>query len=223
MDIILIKSILSVLKIFYSLFIVVFNFLKIPIIIFLVLKLYKNQLRGRFGEKSLYILLRKNLNKDDYKIINNVYIKTKSGSAQIDHIIVSRKGIFVIETKTYRGSIYGSKFAKTWTQYIKGNKYPFKNPLHQNYGHIKVLESLNPAFKHIDFQSIIAFSGECILKVSVPNAMHFSKVANYIKKYDEIIFSQYEFEKIYEIIKNKNIKSIKKRKSYINELKAKHG
>ncbi|HEY4543161.1 MAG TPA: hypothetical protein VIG40_00820, partial [Tissierellaceae bacterium] len=65
MDIILIKSILQILKIFYSLIIVVFDFLKIPIIIFLILKLYKNQLRGRFGEKSLYILLRKNLNKDE--------------------------------------------------------------------------------------------------------------------------------------------------------------
>lgn len=71
----------------------------------------------------------------------------------------------------------------------------FYKSITSNYGHIKVLKTLNPAFKHIYFQSIIAFSGECDLKVSVANFMLFSKVANYIKEYDETIFSQHEFEK----------------------------
>lgn len=64
-------------------------------------------------------------------------VKTSDNKThQINHIIVSKYGIFVIETKQY---IKGNNFDKSWL--IKnGNKnFYVNNPLHQNYGHVKSL------------------------------------------------------------------------------------
>lgn len=95
--------------------------------------------KGFFGEISIRILL-KFLNKDKYLIINDVLIPTNNGTtAQIDHIVVSIYGIFVIETKNYNGWIFGSENSKNWTQVIYKTKNHFYNPIMQNKGHIKAL------------------------------------------------------------------------------------
>lgn len=62
-------------------------------------------------------------------------------TTQIDHIVVSIHGIFVIETKNYKGWIYGNSNNEYWTQNIYGNKYSLYNPLLQNKNHIKSLLS----------------------------------------------------------------------------------
>ncbi|WP_339385147.1 nuclease-related domain-containing protein, partial [Vibrio paracholerae] len=41
---------------------------------------------------------------------------TEDGTTQIDHIVVSKFGVFVIETKYMKGWIFGSKDQKQWTQ-----------------------------------------------------------------------------------------------------------
>ena len=39
----------------------------------------------------------------DYHLLNHVTLRLREGTTQIDHVLVSRFGIFVIETKDYRG------------------------------------------------------------------------------------------------------------------------
>lgn len=43
------------------------------------------------------------LDSNEYKVINNLTINTDRGTSPIDHVIVSKHGIFVIETKNYIG------------------------------------------------------------------------------------------------------------------------
>ena len=45
---------------------------------------------------------------DEYHVMDDVMLKTTNGTTQIDHIVVSKYGIFAIETKNYRGEIYGN-------------------------------------------------------------------------------------------------------------------
>ncbi|WP_350617509.1 nuclease-related domain-containing protein, partial [Pseudomonas sp. HY7a-MNA-CIBAN-0227] len=75
---------------------------------------------------------------------NNVTLPLPNGgSTQIDHVIVSIYGIFVIETKNYKGWIFGNEKQRQWTQaFPNGRKYKFQNPLRQNYLHIKTLADL---------------------------------------------------------------------------------
>ena len=68
------------------------------------LALNRAKIIGFIGEKKLSSMLLF-LNKDEYRIFNNLYIETSRGTSQIDHVVVSRFGIFVIETKSDKGSI----------------------------------------------------------------------------------------------------------------------
>ena len=67
--------------------------------------------KGKVGEKVVAGKL-DHLPKDQYKVLNNVTIPTPKGSSQIDHLVVSIYGIFVIETKNYNGWIYGGEHAE---------------------------------------------------------------------------------------------------------------
>lgn len=75
-----------------------------------------------------------------YNALHNLYIPKQDGStSQIDHVILSDQGLFVIETKNYSGWIFGDETSKYWTQVIYKRKEKFLNPILQNKGHIKVL------------------------------------------------------------------------------------
>ena len=44
----------------------------------------------------------------DYHLMNHITLPFKNGTTQIDHILVSRFGVFVIETKDYKGWIFAT-------------------------------------------------------------------------------------------------------------------
>lgn len=60
---------------------------------------------GKFGETRVAIRL--DLFPKGYITINDVLLPTKRGTTQIDHLVISQYGIFVIETKNYKGWISG--------------------------------------------------------------------------------------------------------------------
>ena len=72
------------------------------IFITLFYTLYKAKIKGLIGEKTIASLLYF-LDKSKYKVINNVVPKNNEITSQIDHLIISDFGIFVIETKNYKG------------------------------------------------------------------------------------------------------------------------
>ena len=80
----------------------------------LVLRLIQAKVRGWIGEKAVSIILK--FLPDEYTVFNNIYIEENGKSTQIDHVILSPYGIFVIETKNYSGWIYGSENAQYWTK-----------------------------------------------------------------------------------------------------------
>jgi hypothetical protein len=98
--------------------------------------------KGKFGEFIVNRAISKKLDKTEYHLVKDVTLPTDDGTTQVDHIIVSRYGIFVIETKNMKGWIFGSERQKMWTQKIYKHSNKFQNPLHQNYKHIKTLSNL---------------------------------------------------------------------------------
>lgn len=83
-------------------------------------------------------------------------------TTQIDHIVFSPYGIFVIETKTLSGYIYGKENEKQWTQSFKNGKtFTFQNPFRQNYKHIKTIErELHKQRLDIPVHSVVVLAGE---------------------------------------------------------------
>ena len=72
--------------------------------------------KGFAGEMRVHISTKIHLNKDKYYVLRNVTLPTADGTTQIDHIIVSEYGVFVIETKNMKGWIFGGVRQKMWTQ-----------------------------------------------------------------------------------------------------------
>jgi hypothetical protein len=70
------------------------------------------------GEALVSRELQSNFNGPDYHLLNHITLKLKDGTTQIDHILVSRFGVFVIETKHYNGWIFANAKQATWTQVL---------------------------------------------------------------------------------------------------------
>ena len=73
--------------------------------------------KGVFGEFLVNRLLLQ-LPGSDYTLLKDVTLPAQDGTTQIDHIVVSKFGIFVVETKNMKGWIFGSAHQKLWTQKI---------------------------------------------------------------------------------------------------------
>ena len=82
------------------------------------------------GEFAVNVSAKLLLDKERYHLIKDVTLPTTDGTTQIDHIIVSIYGVFVVETKNMKGWIFGSPQQKTWTQKIYKHSQKFQNPLH---------------------------------------------------------------------------------------------
>lgn len=135
----------------------------IVVIILFVYKLYLPIIKGTVGEARV----RRQLNKlpyEEYRSFNDVLINTNRGSCQIDHLVISIYGIYVIETKNYIGWIHGNEKSEYWTQSIYSSKTKFRNPIKQNWGHIYALKNVLSDFRKLTYYPIIVFAGSAKLK-----------------------------------------------------------
>lgn len=107
----------------------------------------------------------------DYHLLNHVTLRLKDRSTQIDHILVSRFGVFVIETKDYRGWIFGGPDDRYWTQVLYRAKYRFQNPIRQNYLHVCAVRELLDFLPPDAIQSIVVFTGDAVFKTSIPDGV----------------------------------------------------
>ena len=112
------------------------------------------------------------------KLIYYVYLpKKKDGeTTEVDIIMISSKGIYVIENKNYAGWIFGNEKDQKWCETLKGKKYFFYNPIKQNNTHIKYLENLLQIVKE-NYTSLITFNLAVILKKVSVDSLNFNVIA----------------------------------------------
>ena len=142
----------------------VYILLIIFLIFIIIVKLNRSKIKGRIGESFCSSIL-SFLPKDKYIVVDDVLLKTSNGTSQIDHVVLSIYGIFVIETKNYSGWIYGGEYSDNWTKNVYGNKYSFYNPLKQNDGHIKAIKRYLKITNDNSVIGIVAFSNKASLKL----------------------------------------------------------
>ena len=186
------------------------------IVIMLILKIHQSDIIGWFGEHWTKDALKK-LPRDKYVIINNVFIKVNGSTHQIDHVIVSKYGIFSVETKQYNGFITGDKYDKNWVRHMGKNKYYYTNPIRQNYGHIKSLSEL----LNIDeskIYNIVCIPSTATLKIKNDSELvRYDKIVNKILSYDEEIIDN--IDEIIKIINKNNIKDNRVKQEHINNIR----
>ncbi|MCY4472081.1 MAG: nuclease-related domain-containing protein, partial [Kistimonas sp.] len=152
--------------------------------------------KGWMGEKLVSFALSMRLSKRKYHLINNVTLPTEAGTTQIDHILISRFGLFVIETKNMTGWIFGSARQRQWTQKVYKKSYQFQNPLHQNDRHTKALARCLKVRNKV-FHSVVVFVGDSVFKTQMPeNVIHASRLIRFVKARKEVVYSDGQVQKL---------------------------
>lgn len=177
--------------------------------------------KGLIGEAFLNLVINIKLDKKKYQLLRDVTLYTEDGTTQIDHIIVSPYGIFVVETKNIKGWIFGGENQKFWTQNIYKKKHTFQNPLHQNYKHTKTLEKLLDIDSSKIF-SIVVFVGDATLKTDMPdNVVYPRGLFRFIDSHKEILFTPREMWNIVEDIEDGRLsKGFKTHIEHVDNVKA---
>lgn len=158
------------------------------------------RVKGFIGEKEVKETL-----KEEKFLINNIVIK-EGVNTQIDHIVINERGIFVIETKNYRGLIKAKIHGKFWVQYINKKQYPFYNPLVQNNFHLEVLGKLFPEFKSY-LKSVVVFTNSAKLAFAIDNVVQIDNLKSYLSSFNALEFPKQKQQEIYELLlKLKNAK-----------------
>jgi hypothetical protein len=125
-----------------------------------------------------------------HTLINNVTLPTEDGSTQIDHILIAPTGIFIIETKHYQGWIFGDPNRSHWTQTIFRKKTKFKNPIYQNYGHLRAVQSLFTLAKD-NFFPVVVFTGNAEFKTDLgPTVLKLDQLIPHLTAQRPILFDE---------------------------------
>jgi len=169
--------------------------------VLILLSIFKTRwFKGLVGEMLVRLSANFFLDKKIYRAIHNVTLNTPDGTTQIDHVFVSRYGIFVVETKNYSGWIFGNENQAMWTQKLFKVSNKFQNPLRQNFKHIKAVESLlGIPLEYI--HSVVVFVGGSTFKTEMPpNVTYAGGYISYIKSVLEPVFTDVEVEGLFNTI-----------------------
>jgi len=142
------------------------------------------------GEALVSRFVLTNFGPPDYHLINHVTLQMKNGTTQVDHILVSRFGVWVIETKDYKGWIFGGAKQRSWTQVLFRAKFRFQNPIHQNMRHVRAVQDLLHFLPPGAIKSVVVFTGEAKFKTEIPQGViYISGLVDYLRSHIEEVMS----------------------------------
>lgn len=126
----------------------------------------------------------------DYHLMNHVTLAFKDGSTQVDHILMSRFGVFVIEVKDYKGWIFANEGQKTWTQVLFRRKFKFQNPIFQNLRHVQAVERLLDFLPPGVVKSVVVFTDRSTFKTDKPaGVLSLSELPAHLRGFHEEVMS----------------------------------
>ena len=163
---------------------------------------FRPDFKGSLGEKLVTRGTFRELNAKSYRGFSDLHLPRPKGEGmtQVDHVVVSPFGIFVIETREYTGAIHGAEEQAEWTQtFGSGGKFSFPNPIWQNRLHIAALAKLLE-LPESKFHSVIYFMGGCMFKTELPGYVINDELTEYITKFEEVVMTAEEVEKVNEAL-----------------------
>lgn len=185
--------------------------------------MYKPQIKGFLGERSVNNTLKKLSKKGQGKLLKNINLLKKDGqSTQIDQIYINRSGIFVIETKNYSGELIGKETDKKWTQKIGDKTFPANNFARQNAGHIEALRPILSKYPSLPIYSVVCFNPSCDTKLSLTKTIltNYNTISNAIKIRSRRTFiSENELDELQKAIKQESGRNQSVEKTHVARVK----
>jgi len=127
--------------------------------------------KGEAGERKAVRMLRRSFDDDHFTILSDLILPAFRGTTQIDAVVISRYGLWVIEVKNFDGWLFASPTDKQWTQVLYKERNSFQNPLHQNYKHLKAIEAVT-GVHHRGMKNIVLFVGSAKFKTEQPSGVY---------------------------------------------------
>ena len=177
--------------------------------------------KGKEGELHVHNILAQL--PEGYTILDDVMLKTGSGTTQIDHVVVSRYGVFAIETKNYRGDIYGNDDCQQWTQviltdvtymkkwyktYTYVTKNHFYNPVKQSVSHANAIKRTLSAWPNLKVVPIVVFAGSAVLQnvTTQYHVVYDDQLLATIRNYNYSYLSDADVAQVVDCLTQKNVR-----------------
>ncbi len=127
----------------------------------LIVYLFSPRFRGDIAETRVRRLLANGLEKSRHTILDDVVIPSGGGTIRIDHVVVSKFGLFVIESQYAPGWVSGGEFQEQWKRSQFNRSRRFENPAHRVAMQAHALERLLqvPATKIIPIVAMVGTQG----------------------------------------------------------------
>lgn len=190
--------------------------------------------KGKRGEMRVFSILSQL--PDEYTILNDLVFKTDKGTTQIDHVVVSKYGVFAIETKNYRGEIYGDDKRQDWTQlivtevtyakkwwktYTYVTKNHFYNPVKQSLGHAFRIKELLTEFPYVKIVPIVVFTGDAVLGnvESKHHVIYEENLLEVINEYKITYLTDNDVQKVVSILIENNVREIVNDRQHVKNIR----
>ena len=191
--------------------------------------------KGQAGENLIHNILMQL--PDEYTVFKDVILKTPKGTTQIDHIVVSKYGVFAIETKNYRGEIYGDDNRKYWTQmiitdvtyrrkwyktYTYVTKNRFYNPVKQSLAHTYTIKNYLKDWKYLPVVPVVVFCGSAVLAnvQSSISVIYDSNLLDLIRSYNTIYLTDQEVHDVATRLDVSNYRDVIDDRTHVLNLRA---
>jgi len=123
--------------------------------------------KGDIARSRVRRILASGLKKNLYTVLNDLTLPVGGGTIHVDHVAVSRLGIFVIESQYARGIVSGTAVQERWKQSRFGRSTQFDNPVHKARLKVEALQRILD-YPGSRFHAIVAFVGQGGFKNKMP-------------------------------------------------------
>ncbi len=164
-----------------------------------------NQAKGERAEAEVQRQQLDPLPDPPYQSYQTLYLpKFKGrGTTEVDHVVVSPYGIFVIETKSWQGTIYGQPSDAKWVQQLGSATNIKENPIRQNLLHTRSVAKYLRV-RHDVVRSVICFHGQnCSFGNPMPsNVIRAEDLGSYLTGFRQSVLSGSNVRRVNRILAN---------------------
>lgn len=178
---------------------------------------------GLRGENMMRHALDDNLDAADYVVLHDVMIPGLAGMpTQIDHLVVSRFGIFVIEMKNWMGEI--SARTRKWTKRRGGREQVLSSPVRQNERHGKTL-SVRLNIPEPLIHALVAVSHNATFPDGMPKDVYFySQIPEAIRRFADPVIKPEQVPEIVSAVRAWSASvSERDRERFVDNLRKRYG
>lgn len=137
-------------------------------------------------------MLRQKLDGDSYSVLRNLHLPVGGETLQVDHVVVSRSGVFVIETRNYSGWISGDESDKRWTLESFRKKFRFTNPCKDSHVNARAVAELLDLDEQLVCPMVV-FAGKGRFRSALPsNVMFLAEMVTFIRSHRRARMTQAE-------------------------------